>query len=64
MLVQDTKEATIEEGRTLHLKIAELIYDKFGDCRSMWIQLLSWVDAEDIYGEKWDEYIKRRTTNG
>jgi len=61
MIAQDTKEKTIEYARAQHLETAEMIYDRLGDCRSMWIQLFNWVDAEDIYSELWDSYIQRKT---
>jgi hypothetical protein len=44
-----------------HLAMAETHYD-LGNKLSMWQQLLTWVQAEEIYGNHWDK-IKERNND-
>ena len=53
----DTRESYVSRMKSNHLAIAETHYD-LGNNLSMWQQLLTWVQAEEIYGEHWDKIHK------
>ena len=52
----DTRETYVKrmEANHLAMEINETHYD-LGNSLSMWQQLLTWVQAEEIYGEHWDK---------
>jgi two-component sensor histidine kinase len=43
-----------------HLAMAETHHD-LGNNLSMWQSLLTWVQAEEIYGEHWDKLKEKNT---
>ena len=49
----ETREDYIKRSKARHLHVAEL-HHYLEHQISMWIQLLTWVQADDIYGEHWD----------
>jgi len=57
----DTRESYVDRMKANHLAMAETHYD-LGNKLSMWQQLLTWVQAEEIYGNHWDK-IKERNND-
>ena len=55
----DTRETYIKRMADSHLAIAETHHD-LGNKLSMWQQLFTWAQAEEIYGAHWDK-IKENT---
>ena len=55
----DTKETYVQRMKDTHLGIAKTYY-KLGYNTSMWLSLMYFAMAEDLYGEHWD-YLQRRT---
>jgi len=53
----DTKQSYVQLMADNHLHIAE-VHHKIGNNRSMWLSLLYYAMAEDVYGEHWD-YVNR-----
>ena len=58
----DTRESYIKRCTANHLVLAET-YCNGGYERSMWIQLLTWVQAEEIYGDHWDKLKEKEKEN-
>lgn len=50
----DTKESYVERQKSQSLFIAEM-HHELGNELSMWLHLLTYARAEDIYGEHWDK---------
>ncbi len=50
----DTKESYFNRMKENHLAMAETHHD-LGNKLSMWQQLFTWVQAEEIYNEHWDK---------
>ena len=55
----DTKETYIQRMQDTYLKLAKT-HHKFGNNTSMWLSLMYFAMAEDLYGGHWD-YLQRRT---
>ena len=55
----DTRESYVQRYKVGHLYCAEVFHDRGGE-RSMWLQLLYWAMAEDVYGEHWDELERKK----
>lgn len=54
----DTRESYVSRRAQNHLDIAESLY-WVGNCEhSMWVQLFTWAQAEEIYGEHWDKIME------
>jgi len=53
----DTRESYIQRMAEGHLHIANLHYELNHD-QPVWLALLYYAMAEDLYGEHWD-YLKR-----
>jgi two-component sensor histidine kinase len=53
----DTRQSYVQRMANNHLHIAE-VHHKIGNNRSMWLSLLYYAMAEDVYGEHWD-YVNR-----
>ena len=49
----DTRESYVTRQAEDHLELAKC-HHAFGGDATMWIQLLFWAMAEEIYGEHWD----------
>lgn len=56
----DTRETYVKRMEANHLAMAETHYG-LGNTLSMWQQLLTWVQAEEIYGDHWDRMHKEST---
>lgn len=56
-LNDDTRESYVNRMKINHLAMAELHY-YLDHKRSMWQQLFTWVQAEEIYGNHWDKLEK------
>ena len=56
----ETREDYIERCKARHLNVAEL-HHYLGHKHSTWIQLFTWVQADEIYGDHWDRVIKENT---
>ena len=54
----DTRESYVQRMAEGHLHSA-MVHHKIGHERSMWLFLLYYAMAEDLYGEHWDD-LKRR----
>ncbi len=50
----DTRQTYVERRKEDHLLLAKFAYER-GIERSMWLQLLYYAMAEDVYGEHWDK---------
>lgn len=53
----DTREFYIERMKLGHLHLAKCHFD-LGQNLSMWQQLFTWVQCEEIYGEHWDKLME------
>lgn len=53
----EERQAYVNRWANHHLMIAGLHYE-LGNDRSMWMALLNYAMAEEIYGEHWD-YVSR-----
>ena len=53
----ETREDYIKRSKARHLHIAEM-HHSLEHKHSTWIQLFTWVQADEIYGEHWDRVIK------
>ena len=49
----ESKEDYVKRNKAKHLHIAEM-HHYLGHKHSTWIQLLTWVQADEIYGDHWD----------
>lgn len=56
----DTRDSYVDRMKANHLAIAEIHYN-LDSKLSMWQQLLTWVQAEEIYGNHWDK-IKEKNS--
>jgi hypothetical protein len=56
----DTKEIYVKRNVDKHL-ILSIHHHLLGNEISMWCQLLTWMQAEEIYGEHWDK-LKGKST--
>ena len=50
----DTRESYVTRQAENHLELAKC-HHAIGNDLSMWIQLLTWAQAEEVYGEHWDK---------
>jgi len=57
----ETKQEYIKRHKASHLLMAEM-YNYLGYEHSIWINLLEWVQADEIYGDHWDKVIKEKNT--
>jgi hypothetical protein len=55
----DTRESYVWRHSEKHLEVARL-HHALGHERSMWIQLLTWAMADDIYGTHWDKLQEKK----
>lgn len=55
----DTRQSYVGRHRALHLDMAETHYD-LGNKLSMWLQLFTWAQAEEIYGTHWDKLKEKK----
>lgn len=55
----DTRETYIQRMKDGYLHVANVHYE-LNNNRSMWLALLYYAMAEDLYGEHWDD-LKRRS---
>lgn len=55
----DTRDSYVERMKAEHLAVAELHYD-LKNASSMWLQMLIWAQAEDIYGAHWDRIKEKK----
>ena len=53
----DTRQSYVNRWADQHLHVA-MTHHKIGNNRSMWLSLLYYAMAEEIYGEHWD-YVSR-----
>ena len=53
----DTRESYVQRMADNHLHVA-MTHQKIGNNRSMWLSLLYYAMAEDVYGTHWD-YVNR-----
>jgi hypothetical protein len=58
----DTRQAYIDRWANQHLHTAEAHHD-LGNDRSMWLYLLNYAMAEEIYGDHWDFVNKLKEKN-
>ena len=56
--ITDTRESYIQRMKDGHLHVAQ-VHHKIGNNLSMWLTLLYYAMAEDLYGGHWDD-LKRR----
>lgn len=61
ILNDDTRETYIQGMKDKHEFVARVHYE-LGNNMAMWLALLHYAMAEDLYGEHWDN-LQRRTTN-
>ena len=54
----DTRESYITRQAESHLELAKR-HHELGNSLSRWLQLLTWAQAEEIYGEHWDRMHRR-----
>jgi hypothetical protein len=54
----DTRESYVERMKAHYLEWAERHHD-LGLGRSMWLDLFTWVQCEEIYGGHWDDLKAR-----
>lgn len=55
---RDTRSSYVERCAENHLHTAK-VHHKFRNKASMWLQLLYWAMADDVYGAHWDDLMKR-----
>jgi len=53
----DTRQSYVQRMADNHLHVA-MTHHKIGNNRSMWLALINYAMAEEIYGEHWD-YVNR-----
>ena len=53
----ESRNDYIQRAKDIHLFVAKS-HHKINNNRSMWLALLYWAMAEDIYGEHWDKWEK------
>ena len=58
LLDVDTRESYVTRQAEWHLELAKR-HHELGNDLSMWLQLLTWAQAEEIYGEHWDRVHRR-----
>ena len=58
LLNVDTRESYVTRQAEGHLELAKR-HHELGNDLSMWLQLLTWAQAEEIYGEHWDRVHRR-----
>ena len=56
----DTRWSYIDRMKANHLAAAETHYN-LGNNLSMWQQLFTWAQAEEIYGNHWDKLKEKNT---
>ena len=56
----DTRESYVQRMADTHLHVA-MGHHKIGNNRSMWLQLLYYAMAEDVYGTHWDRLKEKNT---
>lgn len=56
----DTRETYVKRMEASHLLVAEMHHD-LGNTLSMWQQLFTWAQAEEIYGTHWDTLKEKNT---
>ena len=49
----ESREDYIKRSKARHLHVAEM-HHYLGHKHSTWIQLFTWVQADEIYGNHWD----------
>lgn len=55
----ETRQQYVDRMVEFHLDMAKL-HHSYGNELSMWAQLFTWVQAEEIYGGHWDELEKQK----
>jgi hypothetical protein len=55
------REDYILERKHRHLFCAEVLFTIYGDCQDMWLHLMMYAMAFEIYGQAWniDQKIKK-----
>ena len=53
--LDETRKRYIERSGENHLEAAKR-HCELGNDLSMWIQLFTWAQREEIYGEHWDNW--------
>lgn len=48
----ETRAHFINRMKERHLEVAE-VHHRIGNKRSMWLSLLYWAMAEEVYGDHW-----------
>ncbi len=56
----DTRETYIQRMKENYLHIANIQYE-LNNNTSMWLALLYYAIAEDLYGEHWDDLERKNT---
>ena len=59
-LNNDTRDSYVARMKAEHLSLAQT-HHHFDHNIPMWLQLLTWVQAEEIYGEHWDKLKEKNT---
>jgi len=60
--LDEARQAYIDRWAKNHLDIAEAHHD-LGNDKSMWLSLINYAMAEEIYGEHWDFVNKLKEKN-